>query len=160
MKAVVNTTPLVSLAQIGQLDILRQLFTEILIPETVFEECTARGDERPGAKGIREAFWLQRHSLPQESDWSVQLLGLDPGERDVLRLAGSLQPDWVLIDEKLGRRVAKSMGFQVKGTIGVLLDAYNQNHLTKSEALQAIQRLEQSPVRISQQWLDWFRSQL
>jgi len=151
---------LVALAQIGQLDILRQLFTEILIPEIVFEECTDRGDERPGAKEVQEAFWLQRHSMPQESDWSIQLIGLDPGERDVLRLAESVQPDWVLIDEKLGRRVAKSMGFQVKGTIGVLLDAYNQNHLTKSEALQSIQKLEQSSVRISQQWLDWFRSQL
>lgn len=112
MKAVVNTTPLIALAQIGQLDILRQLFTEILIPEIVFEECTARGDERPGAKEVQAAFWLQRHSLPQESDWSIQLIGLDPGERDVLRLAESVQPDWVLIDEKLGRRVAKSMAFR------------------------------------------------
>lgn len=44
------------------------------------------------------------------------LLGLDAGELEVLLLARQIEPDWVIIDERLARRVAFAMGLPVKGT--------------------------------------------
>lgn len=160
MKAVVNTTPLVALGQIGQLDLLRHLFDEVLIPEVVYQESIAGEESRPGAKEIRQATWIIRHTLPDESDWQMDFFGLDAGERDVLRLAEIVQPDWVIIDEKLGRRVAQALGFPLKGTLGILLAAYQENHIDRHEALLAVSQLEKSSVRISQSLLKWFQSQL
>ena len=37
-KVIVNTTPLIALAGIGQLDLLRQLYSEITIPRAVYHE--------------------------------------------------------------------------------------------------------------------------
>ena len=37
-KVVVNTTPLIALSEIGQLDLLRRLYGEIRIPNAVMEE--------------------------------------------------------------------------------------------------------------------------
>jgi len=52
------------------------------------------------------------------------LLGLDQGEVGVILRAHELEADWVLVDEKLGRRTAKAVGLRVKGTLGILLVAY------------------------------------
>ena len=52
------------------------------------------------------------------------LLGLDAGELQVLLLARDLQPDWVLVDERLGRRVARVLQLPVKGTVGILLPPF------------------------------------
>lgn len=160
MKAVVNTTPLVALGQIGRLDLLRQLFDEVIIPEVVYQESIAGEEGRPGAEEIRQATWLIRRTLPEESDWQMDFFGLDAGERDVLRLAGVIQPDWVIIDEKLGRRVAQALGFPLKGTLGILLAAYQEGHIDRHEALLAVSQLEKSTVRISQPLIKWFESQL
>lgn len=160
MKAVVNTTPLVALGQIGRLALLRQLFDEVIIPEVVYLEAIAGEESRPGAEEIRQATWIVRHTLPDEPDWQMNLLGLDAGERDVLRLARIVQPDWVIIDEKLGRRVAHALGFPIKGTLGILLAAYQANHIDRHEAFLGVSQLEKSSVRISQPLIQWFQSQL
>lgn len=55
MKAVINTTPLVALGQIGRLDLLRQLFDEVIVPEVVYQESVSGGESRPGAEEIRQA---------------------------------------------------------------------------------------------------------
>lgn len=38
LKVVSNTTPLISLLKLGRLDVLMELYQEILIPTAVFEE--------------------------------------------------------------------------------------------------------------------------
>jgi predicted nucleic acid-binding protein len=88
------------------------------------------------------------------------LLGLDAGEMDVLLLAREQQPDWVLLDERLGRRVARAMGLPVKGTLGVLLAAVLAGLLSKAEALDGMQQLTESEIRISSRWQDWFKDEL
>lgn len=47
------------------------------------------------------------------------LLGLDTGELQVLLLAQEVHADWVIIDERLGRRIARVMNLPVKGTVGI-----------------------------------------
>ncbi len=60
----------------------------------------------------------------EKSSFSPMLLGLDQGEVGVILRAHELEADWVLVDEKLGRRTAKAVGLRVKGTLGILLVAY------------------------------------
>ncbi len=42
MKIVSNTTPIISLASIGKLHILKELFGEIIIPQSVYDEIKAK----------------------------------------------------------------------------------------------------------------------
>lgn len=50
-------------------------------------------------------------------------MGLDTGELQVLLLPQEVYADWVIIDERLGRRMARVMNLPVKGTVGIMLAA-------------------------------------
>jgi predicted nucleic acid-binding protein len=160
MRVVVNATPLIALALLDRLELLRQMFDEILVPVTVYDEVVIQGAGRAGAAAVRDADWLQVVSPQMTPTIEPMLLGLDSGEMDVLLLAREKGPDWVLIDEKLGRRAARAMGLPVKGTLGVLLAAVLSGLLSKTEVLNDLQRLAESEIRISSRWQDWLKDEL
>ncbi len=160
MKAVVDSTPLITLAVIGHFTLLKSLFDEVLIPTSVYEEVVLKGKNRPGVSEISNANWLIVKAPKHKPSLPAELLGLDAGERDVILLGQEVAADWLLIDEKLGRKIADVMGFQVKGTLGVLLIAYRTGLLSREEALKAAQTLAYSSIHLSQKLLKWFEAQL
>jgi len=118
MNVVVNATPLIALSLIGRLDLLPQLFDEVLVPQTVYDEVVTHGAGQAGTTAVARAPWIVVVALTTRLALDPLLLGLDAGEMDVLLLAREVQPDWVLIDERLARRVAKALKLPVKGTVG------------------------------------------
>lgn len=88
------------------------------------------------------------------------LLGLDSGELSVLLLAQEIRPDWVIIDERLARRVAQALGLPVKGALGILLAAVWAGLLTRQSALDALEQLLLAGIRISPRWQHWFRTEV
>lgn len=54
---------------------------------------------------------------------------LDQGESEVIALAIELKADLTLLDERDGRKVAKSLGLKVTGILGVLLRAEQSGKL-------------------------------
>lgn len=160
MKAVVNATPLIALALIGRLELLRELFDEIIVPSEVYHEVVIQGAGKPGANALVQAHWLQVTPSPSLSSIDQSLTGLDAGEMAVLLLAEQIKPDWVIIDERLARRLAFALGLPVKGTPGVLLAGVLAGLLTSQEALQDLQRLLDAGIRISARWQEWFSAQL
>ena len=160
MKVVINATPLIALTLLDRLELLHKMFNEILVPATVYEEVAVQGAGRPGADAVDRADWLREVSPQAVSTIEPMLLGLDAGEMDVLLLAREQRPDWVLIDERLGRRVARAMGLPVKGTLGVLLAAVLAGLLSKTEALDGLQQLANSEIRISSPWQEWLKDEL
>ncbi len=160
MKVVANATPLIALALLDRLELLRQMFDEVYVPVSVYEEVVVKGADRPGADAVGRSDWLQVVSPQAAATIEPMLLGLDAGEMDVLLLAREQDPDWVLIDERLGRRVARAMGMPAKGTLGILLAAVMAGLLSKADALDALDQLTGSEVRISSRWQDWLRDEL
>ena len=125
MLIVSNTSPILNLAIVGQLDLLRQQFSQLQIPPAVLDELKI-DEERPGYQSIQAALttgWIQVQPVSNQS--LVQLLRqtLDGGEAAAIALALERQADWILLDERDGRKVAKSLGLQVTGVLGVLLRA-------------------------------------
>lgn len=51
-KVVCNSSPLIHLAKVGKLELLKDYFTEILIPEAVYRECVVDGRDKEDAKRI------------------------------------------------------------------------------------------------------------
>jgi len=60
---------------------------------------------------------------------------LDRGEAETIALATELKADWTLLDEREGRKVAKSLGLKVTGILGILLRAKQRGEL---ESLQLV----------------------
>jgi predicted nucleic acid-binding protein len=160
MNVIVNATPLIALALINRLDLLPALFDEISVPAEVFDEIVVQGSGKPGAEALGQARWLR--VIPSQRSLTVDplLLGLDAGEVAVLLAAKDVRPDWVIIDERQARRVAFAMGLPVKGMLGVLLAAVIAGLLTKQEALEDLQNLLNSGIRISTRWQNWLRAEL
>jgi predicted nucleic acid-binding protein len=63
------------------------------------------------------------------------LARLDPGERQAIQLAKQEHADLLLIDEKLGPRIARERGLAVTGTLGVLLQAAERGLIDIEQAL-------------------------
>jgi len=132
MLVVSNTSPILNLAIIGQLELIRQQFGQVQIPLAVLSELKVLED-RPGSKEIQSAVdtgWIEVQEV--SSQLSVQLLQqvLDQGESEAITLAIDLKADRILLDERDGRKIAKSLGLRVTGVLGILLRANQEGELS------------------------------
>lgn len=152
MIVVSDTTPLISLMKIGQLDLVNQLFGEVQIPNAVYEELVSNTRFLDESKQIRECPFIKRVDVADVQ--SVTLLrrsaGLDLGESEAIVLSDSLNTSLLLMDEAKGRQVAIQMGIQIMGTIGMLLAAYKEGLLSKEEIQQCIEILKTTGRHISE----------
>lgn len=160
MKAIVNATPLIALAIIDRLDLLRALFEQVIVPTAVYDEVVVQGIGKPGAEALARADWLEVTPSSPHSAIDPLLTGLDAGEMAVLLLAQQVNPDWIIIDERLGRRAAFALGVSVKGTLGILLAAVLAGLLTREDALHDLQKLLDGGIRISPRWQNWLKTEL
>ncbi len=79
MPAVSNTSPLLNLAIIGWLSLVREQFKEIWIPPAVLKELRIE-EELPGSRAVRaaiEAGWLRAKAVGDEPLVQVLLHNLD-----------------------------------------------------------------------------------
>ena len=121
-RVVVNTTPIISLSSIDRLDLLRELYESVIVPEAVRAEVLAGGRARIGVSAFDEHPWIR--VLPLRDPGRADLLSdLDRGEAEVIALAQELKADLVVIDERLARRHARRLGLTMTGTVGVLVKA-------------------------------------
>ena len=131
MPTVSNTSPLLNLAIVDQLSLLEQQFETVWVPQAVIEELRVK-ESLPGSQAIREAIeegWLLVE--PVQDQMLVQALqrDLDKGEAEAIALCVHMGANRVLLDEREGRRIAKSLGLQVTGVLGVLLRAKRKGRL-------------------------------
>ena len=124
MIVVSNTTPLIGLASIQRFELLREIFGELIIAQAVYDEAVVAGREVGGAKReVSTASWIRTINVKDRLAVDVLLDELDLGEAETIVLARELGADWVLMDEKKGRRKLTQMGLQKIGTLGILLKA-------------------------------------
>jgi predicted nucleic acid-binding protein len=125
-----NTSPITNLAAIGQFDLLRQLYGEILIPDAVWDELNAGGVAWPGRDAVAESDWVRRHTVSNVTAVRALLDDLDRGEAESIMLALELGADLLLLDESDGRHHAQRLGLRVAGVIGTLRAAKERGHIT------------------------------
>ena len=142
MPVVSNTSPVLNLAIIGQLDLLHQQFGEVLIPPAVLQELKVDG-ALPGVQPIRLALqhnWLRVIELSTPAVARALKRDLDNGEAEAIALSLQLGAATILMDEHDGRAVAKAMGLTPIGILGVLLRAKRTGNLNSvSTTMRALQ---------------------
>lgn len=115
-----DTTPFIALALVDLLDLLPALFERIHVVPAVFDECAYGGPVR--VPSLRSLPWVVSCDIPA-NPVSTTLLQLGAGERETISLALASHADLVIMDERLGRRLAEYLGLRVTGTLGVLAKA-------------------------------------
>ena len=153
MIVVSNTTPLIGLATIGRFALLQQLFGEIHIAQAVFDEAVTAGREDGGAKReVSAAAWVKIVPVTDRLAVEVLLDELDIGEAETIVLARELKANWVLMDEKKGRRKLSQLGISKIGTLGLLLKAKQSGLLSVIQP--KVERLRQQGFSVSSSVVD------
>ncbi len=149
MIIVSDTTPLSELAKVGQLNLLRDVFGRVIIPEEVYNEVTT--GTHPAVSGVQSATWIEVRSVSDTQKVSALqgATNLDLGECAAIILAEELDVDQLLIDDLAARRVALSRNLPVIGTIGTLLLAKDQGLVPSVK--EVLDALIAQGKRISQQ---------
>lgn len=124
-----DSSPLIALAIIGQLELLAKLYSQVIIPEKVWEEITIHGAGLAGAAAISQLDWLIIQKPASELIKPLSIL-LDAGEAEAIALAMSLPDSTVLLDDAQARRVAERFGVNRIGTLGILRRAKKAGLIT------------------------------
>lgn len=122
MIVVADTSVLLNLCRIGQVELLVRLFHEVIVPETVAEEFGRLAHATPRFQGLILPEWVgcrsEAAAVPE-----VRTANLDPGETAAIELALAIHADALLVDERRGQAVAKRLGVRTIGVLGILLQA-------------------------------------
>jgi len=121
MIIVCDSSPIIALALCDQLELLDKLFNDILIPQEVYNETTKEGKEPTPI--IKE--WATGKVIEVINRQSVNKFNeiLDKGESEAIALYLEKSADYLLIDEKKGRKIAMENDIKIIGSIGVLIMA-------------------------------------
>jgi hypothetical protein len=122
VKVVADTGPLIALAKIEKLALLRHL-GEIMIPPEVRRELLGRpGDEAEEIDHALDTFLQVMDLPPYEASIEQVLADLDEGERQAIQLAVGMKDEVLLLmDDQRGRKAAGQLAVPTTGVVGLLL---------------------------------------
>ena len=132
MIIVSNTTPIIALSSIQKIHLLKDLFEKVYLPEAVFKEVKSK--ERYGFSEIESDFFIIQ---PVQGQMYVNLLlhDIDNGEAEAIILATEINADLLIIDERIGFKMAMSQNLNCTGTLGILSMAKKQGLIIKVKPL-------------------------
>jgi predicted nucleic acid-binding protein len=139
MLIVADTSPIHYLILIQHDAVLPLLYTQVVIPPAVLGEL--QDEETPEPVRLRVAHppaWFEVRA-PQQRIAATDMPKLGMGEREAIVLAQELRADVLLIDERDGRRAARSRALAVIGTLGVLEKAAAGSLIDLPSALARLQ---------------------
>jgi predicted nucleic acid-binding protein len=136
---VADTSPLNYLIRIDAVDLLPQLYRQIVIPPEVREELSVDAAPEVVRTWIsRPPDWLTICSVDPVMRDDLRWRMLDSGERAAIALAFSRQPAILLLDERHGTRVARTLGLAALGTLGVLDEAARRHLISLPEMIERL----------------------
>jgi len=121
MKIVADSSPLIAFAILNQLNLLSRIFSEIFIPQTVYDEVSKWS--KPHSQKLKKFSKNKVQTI--QNQIAVQLLrkDVDLGEAEAIVLALESNIENILIDDTKARKIAQAQGLLPIGSIGVLLQA-------------------------------------
>ena len=125
-KVIVNSTPIIGLADIGRLDLLKNVYQQIVIPQAVYHEIISPSVK----KQVDESRdWITVEQIQDDSQKQMYRAKLHAGEVEVMILAQEQNAELVILDDNAAKKTAKYLGLAVTGTLGVLLRAKREGYI-------------------------------
>ncbi len=139
MIAVADTSPLCYLVLIDEVDLLRQLFSQVVVPSAVITELLH--EDAPEA--VRDwaanlPSWVSVRDNPVRNTAGLEKLQV--GEQAAILMAESISAELILLDERSARRVAAQRGLRITGTLGVLGEAAARGMVDLPAAIDRLRR--------------------
>ena len=133
---IADTSCLILLQKIGELDILKKVFGKVFVTSTVSSEF---------GKDLPE--WIERkeprNSLQQPLD-----VFLDAGEASAIALALEEDSPLLVIDELKGRKIARELKIDYTGTLGVIGAAKTKGEIASVKPI--IDKIRNTNFRVSE----------
>jgi len=125
MRVISDSGPIIALAKINRLDLLKSLFVSVAIPPMVYKELMGKfGKEWDCIEKALKDFIQVVDSPILNKHIKLILKDIDEGERQAIALAQSFGSEsLVLLDDKLGRQAARKLNISLTGVVGVLVIA-------------------------------------
>jgi predicted nucleic acid-binding protein len=151
-KAVSNATPLIYLAKVNKLYLLKTAYAQVIIPEEVKIEVVDKGkilnknDAYIVEKAISDG-WLIVHKTE-----TVSIpIDLDPGETATLSIAKNLGIKEVLIDEPSAREAARLLDLTPRGTLFIILKALQKTQINFEDFLDILNQMLNQGFRLKEE---------
>ncbi len=126
MIVISDTSPISNLLTISQVQLLPAVFQQVYVPQEVWQELSVF---HPDLSVLTNASWLEVKTVRNQTLVQQLRQDLDMGESAAIALAVELSIPVILMDEKLGRSVARQYKLRTTGLLGVLLEAKSTGHL-------------------------------
>lgn len=150
LKVISNASPLIYMSKVGRLDLLHDMFGTVSVPSYVVTEILRGKDIADGfasAMEVEDAIdggWVKVVELETDERDAAEKYSRDPGihqgEADVLAMGRRF--DLLLLDDLSARTFAKALGFDMVGTIGLILQAYDVDLMSFAEFEECLDDLE------------------
>lgn len=142
MKVVADSSFLIALATIDSLPLVARIFSEVFIPQAVYDEVVTRGAGLPGAAEVAGAAWIKRITVKDAEKLKAYLAErLGAGESEALALAEEIKADIVLIDDERAWEVAGRNGIACLRSLELVLEAHRRQLLDLKEAHSKLMQL-------------------
>ena len=127
-KIIVSDTSCIGyLIQTNLLHLLQILYGEIIIPYAVNKEILQLENKGYILSEFKNATWIKIEQANNLLNVEQYKFILDKGELEAISIGIQLKADLLIIEEKRGRTIAKNIGFDITGLVGILIVAKNKN---------------------------------
>lgn len=141
-----DSSPLIYFARAGKLDILHEIYGDVLTGEGVIEEVMIEG--KPGLSQFREALsegWLKVERVKVDFDHAAE--GVERTDAELICLAKS-RGLTLLSNDRALVNFAKGHGVKTRWLTGTLLDAIEKRVLSPQKAEGVLMELIDSGMRV------------
>jgi uncharacterized protein len=133
---VADAGPIIHLSRIGRIDLLPVLYGHLLIPLVVYDEVVHTGRGLTGSAELKGAAWAEIVKDAPDPEMLSRLRSrVDAGEAAAICLAYDRRADLILSDDREARELVRESGFQVQGTLGILMEAKQRGHVSSLSPL-------------------------
>ena len=142
-----NSTPLIFLSKINKLNLLKQLFKTITIPEDVKKEVLK--ENKPDSIKIRKAIeekWIKIKNPEDNKD-----LQLGSGESAAINLAKENKTS-LIIDDALAIKAAQEFNIETLRTTTVIFQAIDKKIINKEQGIELLNKLIENGYYISNEY--------
>jgi predicted nucleic acid-binding protein len=145
---VADSSTLITLLDTHNFNLLFELFDEIIIADEVYKEITCWNSYQSTTDHYIKQGRIFRQSIEYDEFYEMLIKRLDRGESESIVLA-KVKNLPLMIDEKKGRAIAKSLGIGIVGLVGIILKLMDIEAVTKDRAIEIIKEVEGNNFRLS-----------
>jgi predicted nucleic acid-binding protein len=133
-----DTSCLIILNKIGELDLLRQLYNTVTITQDILLEY---GEQLPD--------WIEVQQAKDQYRQQLLEMQIDKGEASAIALALETADNILILDDWKARKVAERLGLSVTGTLGVIIKAKKNGIISSIKPY--LDKIRETNFRISEE---------